>query len=92
MVDARPAVTVAATTLATGSLVWAPTAFADAPEIPPGAIEITKKDPDALREQRMAPPGTAPAAARRPLTPQVVLLPSAGRTDDGTCARSGSAG
>lgn len=42
----RTAATIAATTLATGSLIWAPTAFAEAPEIPPGTIEITKKDPD----------------------------------------------
>ncbi|GAA3389019.1 MSCRAMM family protein [Streptomyces roseoviridis] len=42
----RTAATIAATTLATGSLIWAPTAFAEAPDIPPGAIEITKKDPD----------------------------------------------
>ncbi|MFB7025888.1 MULTISPECIES: collagen binding domain-containing protein [unclassified Streptomyces] len=42
----RTAATVAATTLATSSLIWAPTAFANAPEIPPGAVEITKKDPD----------------------------------------------
>ncbi|WP_329309230.1 MSCRAMM family protein [Streptomyces microflavus] len=42
----RTAATVAATTLATSSLIWAPTAFASAPEIPPGAVEITKKDPD----------------------------------------------
>ncbi|OII62162.1 hypothetical protein BJP40_03965 [Streptomyces sp. CC53] len=42
----RTAATIAATTLATGSLIWAPTAFANAPEIPPGTIEITKKDPD----------------------------------------------
>ncbi|MEW1699072.1 SpaA isopeptide-forming pilin-related protein [Streptomyces sp. NPDC093249] len=37
---------IAATTLATSSLIWAPTALASAPEIPPGAVEITKKDPD----------------------------------------------
>ncbi|MFB6627232.1 collagen binding domain-containing protein [Streptomyces sp. NPDC056374] len=42
----RTAATLAATTLATSSLIWAPTAFANAPEIPPGAVEITKKDPD----------------------------------------------
>ncbi|WP_031008826.1 SpaA isopeptide-forming pilin-related protein, partial [Streptomyces sp. NRRL F-5727] len=42
----RRAATVAVTTLATSSLIWAPTAFASAPEIPPGAVEITKKDPD----------------------------------------------
>ncbi|MFI8103456.1 SpaA isopeptide-forming pilin-related protein [Streptomyces sp. NPDC086023] len=42
----RTAATVAVTTLATSSLIWVPTAFASAPEIPPGAVEITKKDPD----------------------------------------------
>ncbi|MFE5298150.1 SpaA isopeptide-forming pilin-related protein [Streptomyces sp. NPDC056632] len=42
----RTAATIAATTLASSSLIWAPTAFANAPEIPPGTIEITKKDPD----------------------------------------------
>ncbi|WP_435059103.1 SpaA isopeptide-forming pilin-related protein [Streptomyces sp. bgisy060] len=42
----RTAATIAATSLATSSLIWAPTAFANAPEIPPGTIEITKKDPD----------------------------------------------
>lgn len=42
----RTAATTAATTLAVASLVWAPTAFAEAPELPPGTVEITKKDPD----------------------------------------------
>ncbi|MFF0551077.1 SpaA isopeptide-forming pilin-related protein [Streptomyces sp. NPDC004311] len=36
---------VAAATLATGVLTWAPTAWAEAPEPQPGHIEITKKDP-----------------------------------------------
>lgn len=42
----RTAATVAATTLATSTLIWAPTAFANAPEPQPGTVEITKKDPD----------------------------------------------
>lgn len=42
----RTAATVAATTLATSTLIWAPTAFANAPEPQPGTVEITKNDPD----------------------------------------------
>ncbi|MCY0942382.1 MSCRAMM family protein [Streptomyces antarcticus] len=42
----RTAVTVAATTLATSTMIWAPTAFANAPEPQPGTVEILKNDPD----------------------------------------------
>lgn len=42
----RTAVTVAATTLATSTLIWAPNAYANAPEPQPGTVEILKKDPD----------------------------------------------
>ncbi|MCF3178740.1 LPXTG cell wall anchor domain-containing protein [Streptomyces polychromogenes] len=40
-----PAAVAAAATLATGTLTWAPSAWAEAPEPQPGHIEITKKDP-----------------------------------------------
>ncbi|MEU4949875.1 SpaA isopeptide-forming pilin-related protein [Streptomyces lavendulae] len=39
-----PAAVAAAATLATGSLTWAPSAWAEAPEPQSGRIEITKKD------------------------------------------------
>ncbi|MFJ7589509.1 collagen binding domain-containing protein [Streptomyces sp. NPDC097617] len=40
------AAAVAAATLATSTLIWAPGAFANAPEPQPGTVEILKKDPD----------------------------------------------
>ncbi|MCZ0978690.1 hypothetical protein O1L60_04030 [Streptomyces diastatochromogenes] len=56
----RAAATVAATTLATSSLIWAPAAFANAPEIP----RAPSRSPRRIRTASCSPAPRSPSSTR----------------------------